>query len=204
MNSERLIVFVKAPRPGLVKTRLARSLGPQAACAAYLRLVEMLLSGFRLLDQVELCFTPDDAASEIQAWMRKPWSAAPQGQGDLGRRLVSAFERAFTDGMKRVAIIGADCPAVTVPDIHESFAALRDHDVVVGPAMDGGYWLVGMNGMHSRLFDDISWGTERVFSETMNHIRNAGLTVQVLRELEDVDTEEEWRRFVANENNRTA
>jgi len=137
-SSKKLIIFVKAPRPAAVKTRLAESIGTEAACAAYRRLVETLLKQLRNLRAVELCFSPDDAAAEIKGWLEEDWNSSPQGGGDLGQRLQSAFERAFATGVKRAVIIGSDCPAITAEDIYEAWRSLRTHDVVLGPATDGG------------------------------------------------------------------
>src|SRR5436189_1293071 len=144
MGEDKLIVFVKAPRPGAVKTRLAKAIGAPAAGAAYRRLVETLLHQLQGVGGVELCFSPDDASGEVQHWLKEGWSSSPQGGGDLGQRLQSAFQRAFHAGAKRVAIIGSDCPAVSVGDIRKAWDGLQMHDVVLGPATDGGYWLIGL------------------------------------------------------------
>ena len=126
MKCERLIVFVKAPRPGAVKTRLAATIGIEAACAAYRRLAGTVLHGLATLDSVELCFTPDDAAPEILEWLRTGWTAAPQGPGDLGRRLHTAFARSFRGGAERVVIVGADSPGITDGDVRDAFARHRE------------------------------------------------------------------------------
>ena len=112
-SPEKLLVFVKAPRPGAVKTRLAQTIGAVPACAAYRRVVATLLNHLQSLGEVELCFTPDNAMAEIQPWLKKGWQAAPQGDGDLGLRLHSAFERAFAAGARCVLAIGSECPMVT-------------------------------------------------------------------------------------------
>src|SRR5262245_10443243 len=138
MGDDKLIVFVKAPRPGAVKTRLARTIGAAAAEAAYRHLVETLLTQLDGLRGVELCFSPDDAASEGQHWLKEGWISSPQGDGDLGQRPHSAFQRAFHSGAKRVVIIGSDCPAVRAGDIRQAWSGLATHDVILGPAMDGG------------------------------------------------------------------
>ena len=198
--TELLIVFLKAPRPGAVKTRLARTIGTAAACAAYRSLVEALLSRLQGLNAVELRFSPDNAGSEIECWRRENWTCRAQGAGPLGQRLRSAFEQAFSSGASRVAIIGSDCPAVTVQDIDEAWKSLRTHDVVLGPASDGGYWLIGSNRPLPQLFEDIAWSTEKVFAETIARVRRGGLSVRILRELSDVDTESDWRAFLAAQN----
>ena len=200
MGEDQLILFVKAPRPGAVKTRLAKAIGAPAAVAAYRQLVETLLNQLQGLGGVEVCFSPDDAASELQHWLKEGWSSSPQGDGDLGQRLQSAFQRAFQAGAKRVAIIGSDCPAIRVEDIREAWGGLQTHDVVLGPATDGGYWLIGLRQPQPALFRGVHWSTGDVFAETIQRVQHAGLSVQLLHELADVDTDREWRAFLAARN----
>jgi rSAM/selenodomain-associated transferase 1 len=199
MTPEKLIVFVKAPRIGTVKTRLAESIGAAAACAAYQQLVAVLLQRLRSLPGVQLRFTPDDAADEIRSWLKRDWTCQRQGPGVLGHRLHMAFAESFKRGAQTVVIIGSDCPSITPEDVHVAGTALLAHDIVVGPARDGGYWLIGLRRPQPELFEGISWGTDRVFADTVDRARDAGLSVKVLHELEDVDTEEEWRRFLARQ-----
>jgi len=194
---EKLIVFVKAPRPGHVKTRLAETLGAEAACAAYRRLVETQLHQLSSLPEVELRFAPDDAVAEIQPWLRPSWRARPQGDGDLGRRLRSAFAEAFAAGNKAVVIVGSDCPEVTAADIREAWRELRTFDLVVGPATDGGYWLIGLRQPQPALFEGIRWSSEFVLAETLARARARRQRIQLLRILTDVDTAKEWADFLA-------
>ena len=197
MTVEKLLVFVKAPRPGGVKTRLAKSIGAGPACEAYRQIVTTLLNRLNTLDGVELCYTPEDASAEIQSWLQDGWVTAPQREGDLGQRLQSAFERSFAAGARRVVIIGSDCPEVTARDVREAWKSLRVRDVVLGPTTDGGYWLVGLRRVEADLFRKIPWSSEEVFGETMNRIGQRGLSVQLLRRLADVDAESDWRAFLA-------
>ena len=196
MQSERLIVFVKAPRTGCVKTRLARTIGDEAACAAYRRLVEMVLESVSDFRGVELRFAPDDAEAEIRSWLCPGWEARPQREGNLGERLQSAFADAFAAGATRVVIIGSDCPEVTGADVHEAWDQLRSADVVIGPAVDGGYWLIGLRQERPEIFSGITWSSENVLAETLQRARAAGLRIQLLRILADVDTEKDWRGFL--------
>jgi len=197
MNESRLLVFLKAPRQGAVKTRLAATLGAVEACAAYRLLVERLIRQLASLENVDLCFAPDDARSEIKPWAQPEWRLTAQGNGDLGWRLDRAFRRAFDEGAQRVVIIGSDCPEAGAHDIQAAWTALLSHDVVLGPATDGGYWLIGLRAPQPQLFVDIPWSTDKVLRETQEHCRAAGLTTHMLRELSDVDTEADWRRFLA-------
>ena len=140
MPEPRIIVFVKAPRPGFVKTRLASTIGGEVACGAYRRLAETVLTRLSPLPRVEIRFTPDDAEDEINNWLRKGWVATPQGGGDLGERM----HRAFMEAGGPAIIIGSDCPYLELNDIELATKELQAHDMVLGPAADGGYWLIGL------------------------------------------------------------
>jgi rSAM/selenodomain-associated transferase 1 len=200
MPQQKLVIFVRAPRPGTVKTRLAKTLGAVPACEAYRRLVETLTDNLQTLNEVELRFSPDDAGNEIRPWLKSGWSCAPQGTGDLGQRLQSAFADSFKLGSARVVIIGSDCPVVARQDIVEAWHRLSSYDVALGPARDGGYWLIGLRRLQPELFHRIPWSTDRVLAETMRRAREGGLSVHRLRELRDVDTEADWREFSGTHN----
>jgi hypothetical protein len=195
--SDRLMIFVKAPRPGQVKTRLAQALGAEAASAVYRHLVERLLERLNGLWPVELCFTPEDARSEIEPWLRTGWTARAQSPGDLGRRLSVAFEAAFDQGVTRAVVIGSDCVEVEPHDIHLAWAELDAHDLVVGPAQDGGYWLIALRHPQPLLFEGIPWSTSRVLATTLARARSLRLPVKLLRTLGDIDTLEDWQRYVS-------
>ncbi|KAF0173511.1 MAG: hypothetical protein FD161_3805 [Limisphaerales bacterium] len=195
-NASRLVVFLKAPRAGAVKTRLAESLGADAACAAYRQLVEALLANLTPLPKAELCFAPLEAAAEIEPWLRPGWTLCPQVGGDLGGRLHAAFDEHFESDAQHVVVIGSDCPDVTAADIEDAWLALEGHDVVLGPALDGGYWLIGLRAPQPTLFTGIPWSTNRVFGETVRRARESDLRVALLRELSDVDTSADWERWL--------
>ncbi len=192
----RLIVFIRAPRVGSVKTRLAAGLGPAGACAAYRRMIDHVMpavhaSGF----SVELRHTPDDAGDEFSCWCEPGWELAPQGAGDLGARLERAFGASAAAGYERTLVIGTDCPYLTVHDLREAATALDTREVVIGPALDGGYWLIGMRGLHPELFRAIPWSSTGVTATTLLRARSSNLAVHRLRELEDLDALPEWERF---------
>jgi len=196
MASNHLIIFVKAPRCGTVKTRLARAIGDEAACAAYRRMVEEVVDRLASLASVELRFTPDDAVTEIRQWRRDNWQLRPQGEGDLGQRLERAFAEAFAKGAQRVAVIGSDCPAITPADIELAWSVLGTSDAVLGPSQDGGYWLIGLREPRPTLFQSIDWSTDKVLNQTLRRARARNLKVELLRELSDVDTESDWLEFL--------
>ncbi len=195
-SRNRLIVFVKAPRSGFVKTRLADSIGAEAACEAYRELAQTLFDSLTDLANVELRFAPDDADAEIRPWLRPGWTASPQGEGDLGDKLHNAFLAAFKDGCEKVAIIGSDCPDVTGADIREAWKRLNQRDLVLGPATDGGYWMIALKRPCARLFQKIAWSTGSVLAQTIAAGTDAGLEIDCLRPLTDIDTLDEWREFV--------
>mgnify|MGYP000468083695 CR=1 FL=1 len=191
MSEPRIIIFVKAPRPGFVKTRLGDDIGPKNACDAYCKLVNTLLDSLTDLPHVELRFTPDDAESEISQWLCGGWTAVPQGEGDLGQRMHRAIGQAKCPAI----VIGSDCPSIRLTDISDAREALDKHDVVLGPAVDGGYWLIGLQVPCPALFDGIQWSANNVLKETLARSEKAGLSVYLLRELADVDTAEDWAAY---------
>jgi len=193
-----LSIFLKAPRVGEVKTRLAVALGAEGACEAYRILVGQLLRQLAPIPNVELRLTPDEAAAEISMWLREGWETRPQGAGDLGVRLKRAFAEAFARGCKRVVVIGSDCPYVQPADVIAAWAALEETDVVLGPACDGGYWLLGLRAECSALFAGIRWSTSQVLEETLARCRAGGWSVTQLRELRDIDEVEDWHAFRLN------
>jgi rSAM/selenodomain-associated transferase 1 len=195
-SERRLIVFVRAPRAGAVKTRLAQKIGANAACDAYQKLVRAVLNKIDSIPEVQLRYSPDDAESEVRPWLRPSWILSPQGAGDLGERLTRAFAESFGGGASRVLIIGSDCPWLNDADIKEAWNDLETHDLVLGPAKDGGYWLIGLREPKPELFTGISWSTGMVLEQTVKHARAGGLQFRLLRELRDVDTLGDWYAFL--------
>lgn len=172
-------------------------MSPDAAVAAYRQLVETVLERLADEDGVELRFTPPDAKAEVRPWLKDTWLAIPQGEGDLGQRLDDAFGDAFRSGAARVVIIGSDCPYLNADDIRTAWDKLHECDLVIGPARDGGYWLIGLRAPHPKLFENISWSSEKVLAETIARARSLGLTTHPLRTLSDVDTAEDWKEFIS-------
>lgn len=192
---DQVVVMLKAPRPGWVKTRLAQRIGVLAATEAYRSLAMQVLANLPDLPAVELRHAPDDAAAEVAPWLRSGWTLAPQGDGDLGSRLVRAFAEHFAAGARRVVVLGADCPYVTEEDIREAFNALKKADLVLGPAVDGGYWSVGLRTPCPELFSGVAWSTALVLAQTEQRAAALGISVARLRTLSDVDTEDDWQQW---------
>lgn len=197
-NAMGLTIMLKAPRLGLAKTRLAATVGNDKALEIYGELLDRLTGQLRELGPVELRFAPDDAGAEVERWLRPGWRTAPQGNGPLGERLERAFRERLGPACGRLAVIGADCPRVTAEDIREAWAALETHDAVLGPALDGGYWLIGLKDPCPALFQEIAWSTERVLEQTLRKAEQAGLRVRLLRKLGDIDTQRDWMDYLAS------
>jgi len=194
---QKLIIFVKAPRPGFVKTRLAKVIGADSASIAYNKLVTTLVNRLSALEDVELRFSTSDAAVEIAPWLCPAWTTAPQGGGDLGERLRRAFDHAFAAACQRVTIIGSDCPDITERAILDSWSLLAGHDAVLGPANDGGYWLIALKAPAPELFTKIDWSTPEVLKQTLANLTRTERSCHLLRELRDIDTAHDWNRFLA-------
>jgi len=195
-ESTLLIVFLKVPKPGFVKTRLAATVGPDRACEIYCELVERLLERIRSVPNVELRIAPDDGIVECESWRQPHWEIRSQGVGDLGARMSRAFEEAFSSGWDRVLAIGSDCPYVGIEQIQDGRDRLDRDSVVLGPARDGGYWMIGMGRYLPSLFDGVEWSTEKVLEQTMKRTEAEGESVSLLEILEDIDDLDAWNRYV--------
>ncbi len=184
-------VFVKAPVPGQVKTRLAAGVGPDRATALYRHLGRQIVHAVVSPDcETVVWYAPPGDAPLVRAWLDGLGVSRflLQSGGDLGRRLCAAFARHFHEGARRVVIIGSDCPGIDSELTAQAFAALKRHEVVLGPAWDGGYYLIGMKALHASLFQGIAWSSAVVAQETVARARAAGLSCHFLQELRDVDT----------------
>lgn len=192
-----VLLFVKYPEPGKVKTRLAATVGADRAAEIYRHLAEGVLRRVPAADDVLVMFDPPEKAAAIAAWLRRPAGALDflaQAGGDLGVRLAHAFAAAFSGGFDAVAAIGSDCITLAAPHFAEAWRALTTHDAALGPAEDGGYYLLALRAPQPALFTDIAWSTHTVCQQTLARAAAAGLRVHLLPPLRDVDTEEDWRR----------
>ena len=134
----------------------------------------------------------------MKAWLGPNLNFRDQGHGDLGVRLERAFKEAFQSGTNRVVIVGSDCPGLTAEILQKAFDGLADQDLVLGPARDGGYYLIGLSRLLSPLFVNIPWGTEEVFNKTLEIANKLGLKPLLLEPLDDIDRPEDlplWEKF---------
>jgi len=182
-----LILFARAPRLGLVKRRLARGIGPVPALRFYRNQLQARLRGLGRLRGFKkiVALTPPGARLRVPPG----WNVIPQAHGDLGQRMHAAFHR-FP--RRRVILAGVDIPALNAQDIRAAARALLHHDAAFGPAADGGYYLVAMGARRpAKPFINVRWSTGDALADTMLNFPN--LRVAMMRELSDVDTEEDLR-----------
>lgn len=186
-----VLVFVRAPEAGAVKTRLAAAVGAERALRVYLRLAEHTLAEVRTLTEdgveVRVHFTPADAGKDVRAWLGDGPVYLPQAVGDLGMRMRDAFAGAFAAGAERVVIVGSDLPGLSASLLRRAFALLDTHPAVIGPARDGGYYLLGLRRLVGGIFAGIAWGGPDVLAATLARFRAAGVEAAMLEELADVD-----------------
>ena len=187
-----LIIFVKNPELGKVKTRLAATTGPEKALAIYRSLMRHTRQIAESLAVNRLLFY-SQYIPETDDWSTKKFHKELQVEADLGTKMASAFHHAFRTN-QRVLIIGSDCAALTAELVAEAFQQLETNDFVVGPARDGGYYLLGMNQFQPTLFQDIAWSTAEVFPTTLKRIKDLNATYHLLPVLSDIDYEADWQR----------
>lgn len=203
-----LLVFAREPVLGRVKTRLAAGIGPEAALATYRELLALTAQAVAAAQVpatvwlAEAPALPFDSAQPRPGWPGRPWRVQPPAEL-LGARMAHAFGAAFEAGAGRAVIIGTDCPGLSAELLRQAFELLLTHDVVLGPAADGGYYLLGMNKLEAKLFVDKNWSTATVLPETLADAARLGLRVAQLPTLHDVDSAEDlaiWRMSeLANE-----
>ncbi|MEP0794687.1 TIGR04282 family arsenosugar biosynthesis glycosyltransferase [Trichocoleus sp. DQ-A3] len=203
MNRECLIVFTRYPEPGKAKTRLIPVLGEDGASNLHRQMTEHTLSQARELQsdratRVEVYFTGGDQQL-MEDWLGADIIYQPQGEGDLGQRMKSAFQTAFAAGIEGVAIVGTDCPGLDAKIMAQAFEQLNGHDLVLGPAMDGGYYLIGLRWVIPELFAGINWGTSEVREKTVAIAISLGLAVAYLPPLFDVDRPEDLAKVTSFE-----
>lgn len=184
-------LMLKAPRPGTVKTRLAREIGNEWATAIYVSLVEQQVAQIPAHWRCAIHFAPADAEMEMRAWLglRASGDAAFRAQcdGDLGARMRHVVRTELADGADAVVLLGGDCPDLDSDVLCDAEARLVAADGVIAPALDGGYVLLGVKADHPELFEGIAWSTGEVFSKTEAAARRGGLGLSIMETYSDVD-----------------
>lgn len=188
MSKNLLLIFTRNPELGKVKTRLAKTVGDEAALNIY----KFLLNHTKEVTQNLAC---DKAVyysvkvRENDIWDASIYQKYAQSGSDLGIRMQNAFQQAFDTGYEKVLIIGSDLFDLEEKHVNEAFEKLNSNDVVIGPAEDGGYYLLGMKKLHPTIFQNKKWGTATVRKDTLNDLQNE--SVHLLETLNDVDVFED-------------
>jgi len=210
-DKELLIVFTRFPQAGKVKTRLIPALGAEGAARLHRRLAEHAVAQARRLVQLRETLLQIHCAEgeemEWNRWLGHDLHYTLQVPGDLGTRMAAAFAMAFARGVSSAIIMGSDCPDLTAPILDQAFDTLLEKDLVLGPAGDGGYYLIGLKRHTPELFQEVSWGTDQVLARTTDLATHLGIAHSLLPQLDDVDRPEDLvkaRAFLAEESTRNS
>lgn len=193
MNKDLIIIFTKNPVLGKCKTRLASTLGDELALKIYLQLLEHTKTFTSKLECDKHVYFSQEIP-EDSLWDSHSFDHRTQSQGDLGKKMKDAFEDSFNEGYQNVVIIGSDCAEINEKDLTLAFEALQNKDAVIGPAIDGGYYLLGMNSFMPYLFNDKSWSTPQLLDETITSLIENGNSYELLEKKSDIDYEEDLNR----------
>lgn len=202
-----LIIFIKNPEIGKVKTRLARTVGDIEALSIYLRLLEITREMALILRGVKVYVFYSDFVEQDDEWANDYFEKYVQNGSDLGLRMSNAFSFVIEQHSK-VCIIGSDCPTLSADIVEQAFWELQINDYVLGPSTDGGYYLLGLrkNEKHASntqnhyqfLFENMEWSTSKVLLQSLDRIKEKGKTVFLLPALTDIDEETDWINFQKN------
>ena len=195
MNHQHLIVFTRYPEAGKTKTRLISALGEEGAAHLQRQMTEQTINKVKQLENlislsVEVRFVGGDIQL-IENWLGSDLKYQEQGPGNLGDRMERAFQEAFNNGNKYVVTIGIDCPNLSTDLIKQAFEKLTKNDLVIGPATDGGYYLIGLSQFIPELFRGINWGSAQVLEKTVTTAQFLNLVVAYLPILSDIDRPED-------------
>ncbi len=193
LKAAALLIFIKNPQLGHVKTRLAKSLGDVKALQIYQALLQHTRQITRQIDATRYLYY-SQFIDQQDDWPAAQFHKSLQQKGNLGAKMKHAFEEAL-EKHERVIIIGSDCASLTAELLRQAFEQLKTHDFVIGPAMDGGYYLLGMQQLSVQLFDSIPWSTEEVLNSTLQRVQQAGKNYFLLPELSDIDYEADWLKY---------
>ena len=191
MTQNHLIIFTRYPVPGTTKTRLIPALGAEGAAALQKQLTEHTLRQVQDLSAEVTIYFSGGNLQQMQDWLGEKWHFQSQSGDDLGDRLINAIQNSKNAGYQRTVVIGIDCPEITSDILQQAFTALETHELVLGEATDGGYYLLGLQRLIPELFSDITWGTETVLAETMQRAQTQKLSTKILQPLNDIDYPED-------------
>ncbi|MGB0769661.1 MAG: TIGR04282 family arsenosugar biosynthesis glycosyltransferase [Flavobacteriaceae bacterium] len=191
MSNPLIMVFVRNPELGRVKTRLAKSIGDQAALETYKILSKHTSKIINEIDSDQLIFY-SDKIQDNDIWTATNCKKQIQTKGDLGQKMLAAFQYGFSLGYQKILIIGSDLYSLRPKHIESAFEQLENYDVVIGPALDGGYYLLGLNFIIPKIFKQKQWSTSSVLKETLSDLKE--FNVNLLEPLNDIDTYEDLKK----------
>lgn len=194
--SSILLVFGREPVPGKTKTRLGRTLGMDTACELYCQMLSYVLEMSREVSNERRLYLPAGDVVQGERFALEGWTQHPQVSGDIGARMKGAFEEAFAAGAERAVLVGSDIPSLTADILERAFAALDEAEMVFGPARDGGYYLIGQRAPSRNVYDNITWSTAEVWSQTEAHLQTQGISYAVVDVLDDLDDEDALHRYL--------
>jgi rSAM/selenodomain-associated transferase 1 len=189
------LIFAKNLIHGEVKTRLASTVGHDKAMTVYEQLIAHTIETTKHLPVDKTVFYSKRIELE-DAWDNKIYEKNIQTGNDLGDKMKNAFATVFGNRNKKLVIIGTDCPDLNASVIMNAYVYLEDHDIVIGPASDGGYYLLGMKKLHPRLFEKIDWSTGKVLAQTLKICESSNLSTFLLPELSDIDDENDLKKYM--------
>ena len=190
-RNSALIVFVRNPELGKVKTRIAAAVGEVLALEIYL---QMLDHTFQTIEQVD-ADTYLYVSHHLNDFADQNFKQSMQAEGNLGHKMYSAFCD-LQDQYQKMVLIGSDCPYITQDLLNKAFTKLEEHDIVLGPSTDGGYYLIAMKQATAQVFENISWSTELVLEQTILQIQTLNFTYHLLEPLTDIDYYQDWHNYL--------
>lgn len=198
---EIILLFTKYPQPGKSKTRMIPNLGEKGAADLQRKMTEMIAAKALAYTKEHSCrleiFFHGGTSTLMRQWLGSSYSFRRQPEGELGAKMAAAICQ-YLVRYRSILLIGADCPGIDSAVFRSGFSALQANDIVLGPAFDGGYYLIGIQGslrqsqLHA-LFSGVSWGTGRVLDQTLNNVKKLDLNYHLLKKLHDIDTFEDLR-----------
>jgi rSAM/selenodomain-associated transferase 1 len=187
LSTTALVIFVRNPISGQVKTRLAKDIGDERALEIYQQLLQHTLEITRSLRFRKFIYYADEV-SDYDLWSVPGYTKRKQNGNDLGERMLNSFKELFDQGFTQIIIIGSDCLQLKMETLEEALALLESNNAVIGPARDGGYYLLGLTKFYPELFINKPWSTDKVFAKTIEDFIDLGISYAFLEELSDIDT----------------
>ncbi|WP_107037560.1 TIGR04282 family arsenosugar biosynthesis glycosyltransferase [Brumimicrobium mesophilum] len=194
MNSNNaLIIMTKNPELGKCKTRLAKTLGDEKALEIYIQLIDYTAEISKEIKADKFIYSTD-ILTDKGRWESSNTFFSIQSQGDLGDRMNNAIQNVLGLGYEKVIVLGSDCAEINADDISNAFEQLSNEDFILGPALDGGYYLIGMKKVSPTLFKEMNWSTETVLEDTITRINDKNSSYSLLESKSDIDFEEDLMR----------